>query len=131
VNRIPGHIESIEVNGSLSLVSISVHEDIRLKTIIVETPDSASYLKIGHPINVLCKETEVVIGKGDLSGISLQNRIEGTIDRIELGKLISQIHMSTKVGQITSIIRSLPLSAAMQLHNYHYKKATPLQHSLN
>jgi len=106
VNRIQGHIAQVEVNGSLSLASIAVHEDIKLKTIIVETPETADYLTVGHPITVLFKETEVVIGKGDLSGISLQNRISGIIDSIEQGKLISEIHLNTKVGTITSIISS-------------------------
>lgn len=104
MNRIQGHIIEIEVNGSLSLVTVAVHEKIRIKTIIVETPDTASYLKLEHPIYVLFKETEVVIGTGDLSGISLQNRIEGTIKDIKEGQLISQILLSTEVGDISSII---------------------------
>lgn len=106
MNRIEGHISKIECSGSLSIASISVHEDISLKTIIVETPDTASYLQIGHPITVLFKETEVVIGKGDLFSISLQNRIEGTIDLIDIGKLISQVHLTTKVGKISSVVSS-------------------------
>jgi len=106
VNRIQGHISAIDVNGSLSLVTITANDKTQLKTIIVETPDTASYLQIGHTITVMFKETEVVIGKGELSHISLQNRINGTITTIEHGQLISQIHLNTSCGDITSIISS-------------------------
>ena len=103
MNILTGKITAIEVSGSLSLVTIIV-EDLILKSIVIETPETASYLKEGHPIKLLFKETEVIIGVGDLSNISLQNKITGTTRSIEKGSLISRLVIDTRVGEITSVI---------------------------
>lgn len=104
MNSLRGNIYEIQQNGNLSLVTIKISADLFLKTIIVETPDSASYLSIGHTINVLFKETEVVIGTDKAHKISLQNKIPGVIQEIEKGALLSRVVVDTSVGMIESII---------------------------
>lgn len=104
MNSVEGHISDIQISGGLSLVSVTINAQLTLKTIIIETPDSAPYLKINHPIKVLFKETEVVIGTDERHAISLQNRISGKIKSIEKGKLISRITLNTEVGMITAVI---------------------------
>ncbi len=104
MNSLNGHIVEIEVSGSLSLVSVQIHEELRLKAIIIETPDTAAYLDIGHPIRVLFKETEVVIGNEGDHQISLQNRIPGTVSRIETGRLLSNVFVQTAAGESQAVI---------------------------
>lgn len=104
MNSLKGNIHNIEENGNLSLVTVKISPDILIKTIIVETPNSASYLREKHPINVLFKETEVVIGTDVDHDISLQNRIPGIICDIQKGALLSKIVIKTNVGLIESII---------------------------
>lgn len=103
MNTIVGVIEEIKTRGSLSLVTISA-EEIQLTAIVIDTPETTTYLKIGGPIKAIFKETEVIIAKGDSLEISLQNRIAGTVTKIESGELLSKIVMQTDVGIITSII---------------------------
>ena len=104
MNSLNGHITAIEVHGSLSLVHLKMDDDIFLKTIIVETPETASYLTKGHPIRAIFKETEVVIGTMENHSISLQNRIPGTIKKLERGVLISKITLDSSIGELVSII---------------------------
>lgn len=104
MNSFDGHIVKIEVCDDLSLVSVWVSEEINLHTIVVETPDTADYLRMDNPVKVLFKETEVILGKGNNIPVSLQNRIPGTVKRIEKGTLISRVVVRTQVGEITSII---------------------------
>lgn len=106
MNRLSGHIGNIEVNGGMSLVTIDINHDVQLKTIVIETPETASYLKVGNPITTLFKETEVIINLNDWSQISLQNRIACKIQSIEIGKLISKVIFESSAGTITSIISS-------------------------
>lgn len=127
MNDIQGTITSIEVSGSLSLVTVRVNGNISLKAIIIETPDTAPYLFLGNEINVIFKETEVMIAlKSDIA-ISLQNRIEGTIDGIEKGKLISKVIINTTAGKVVSLISTnainqlnlrarLPVTAMIKLN---------------
>ena len=103
MNILKGKIEAITVNGSLSLVHVKV-KDTRLSAIVIDTPETASYLKIGHSIDVIFKETEVIIGMGVEHQISLQNKLEGTVQSIESGSLLSKLILDTQAGQVTSII---------------------------
>ena len=105
MNTLKGKISNIEVNGSLTLVSVNV-SGILLKSIVIETPETAPYLKVDNTIKVLFKETEVIIGRENISNISLQNRISGTIASIEKGTLVSKLTIKTKVGEIIAIISS-------------------------
>ena len=104
MNRVRGHIADIKVNGSLSLVAVDIDAKVVLKSIVIETPETASYLTIGNKVEVLFKETEVVIGTAVDHAISLQNRIHGTITKIERGELISSVVLDTAVGVLVSVI---------------------------
>ncbi len=74
MNQLSGEIESIETKDSLSLVSVKVGTTI-LSAIVIKTPQTASYLKIGNPIQVIFKATEVTVGSGCVHHISPQNRL--------------------------------------------------------
>ncbi len=103
MNTLKGKIINIEVENQMSLVTIDV-EDTFLRTVILDTPDTASYLNIGQVVNVLFKETEVIIGTSNGSHISLQNRLKCKVLDIEKGKLLSKILLSFNDTEITSII---------------------------
>jgi len=112
MNNLKGHIKDIKVDGSLSIVTVNVN-DIILKTILIETPDTANYLNIGNPINVIFKETEVVIGKGEALNISMQNKLNGIIHNIEQGILLSKLSIKTLAGNVNAIITT---DAVLQLN---------------
>ena len=103
MNILTGQITALEVNGSLTLVTAKV-DNVVFKSIVIETPQSASYLEVGREIKLLFKETEVIIASGTISNISLQNRITGSVSQIEKGTLLSRLTVRTPVGDIVSII---------------------------
>lgn len=111
MNIINGKITGIISSGSLSKVEV-IAAGIQFKTIVIDTPKTAPYLEENNDIQLVFKETEVAIGVGDLSGISLQNRISGTIKKLELNDLQAKITLGTKIGEIKSIITA---DAARQL----------------
>lgn len=111
MNILKGAITTIKVSGNMSLITVNVN-DIFFKTIVIETPATASWLKTGNEINVIFKETEVVIGKGLEHFVSLQNKVPGKIIDIQKGELMSKITVDTTVGNIVAIIS---LDAVMQL----------------
>ena len=93
MNSFPGKITGITTEQNLSLVKIEV-QGVEFKSIVVEKPQSASYLKIGQPVNILFKETEVIIGDASTKYISLQNRILCQILKVNKGKLLSELLLS-------------------------------------
>ena len=104
MNNIQGNISDIQTEGNLSIVSVRTSGDLLLKSIVIENPDSADYLKIGNPIRLIFKETEVVIGMPDQKGLSLQNKIPATIKEIDQGTLLSKLDLDSEVGNLCSII---------------------------
>ena len=104
MNKFSGHIVSVQESGKMSLVTISIKGDQRIKAILLENPETASYLQPNNPIQILFKETEVVIGYDVHHQISLQNRIPGTVSHIEKGELLSKLIVQSEIGEIGSII---------------------------
>lgn len=109
MNKFKGHINQVEVSGRLSIATIDILEDIQLKSIIIETPDTASYLQKGKAVTLLFKETEVVLGLNTKQHISIENKLTCKVSKIERGHLLSKVVLSTKAGIITSIISTQAL----------------------
>jgi molybdopterin-binding protein len=105
MNKLSGKIINIKSDNHLSIIELQVGEDV-LKSIVIETPGTVSFLKKENYVNALFKETEVSIAK-DFSGkISLQNKMECIIRKIKKGKLLSQLSLDYNGNNISSIITS-------------------------
>ena len=104
MNILPGTIRDLQVHGNLTLVKVAV-SDITITSIVIETPETANYLKVGAPVKVMFKETEVIIGKSGV-GISLQNQIPVKVVAIEQGQLLCQLNMQYQEYTLCSIITS-------------------------
>ena len=104
MNRLKGQIEAIKVNGNLSQVSILIGKETLFKSIIIETPETASYLVKDHPVDVIFKETEVILAKGRTENISLINRIHGEIKDLKQGQMLCEVQLATEAGLVTAIV---------------------------
>ncbi len=90
----------------MSLVTVRLTEQLSLRAIVIETPDTAPYLVHGRKIQLMFKETEVVIGTREDLPVSLQNSIKGLLQSVETGTLLSRLQIETEVGPISSVISS-------------------------
>lgn len=104
MNKLEGQITDIKVSGGLSVVTVNLTGGVALRSIIIETPESATYLKNGNPINVIFKETEVILAKGETGHLSLQNRIRGKVHSISNGELLTEVMIECEPGRITAIV---------------------------
>ncbi len=103
MNTLKGHITDLTVDGTLTLVDAAVG-DVHFSAIVIDTPDTAAYLKVGNGVEVVFKETEVIIGLPNVEGISLRNRVPGTIQKLQKGDLLSRLELQTDIGTVSSII---------------------------
>ena len=113
MNILTGTIATVTVQNNLSLIRVDVGS-VPLSAIVIDTPESAPYLAPGRTIQVLFKETEVILGKGTDHRISLQNRLVGSVSAIEQGELLSKLTLETTVGRVVSIITT-PAVRQLQL----------------
>ena len=79
---------------------------MEISAIVIETPESASYLKEGSQISVLFKETEVILSTGPVEQIGIQNRIPGEVRLVETDALLSKVALETPLGELEAIIAS-------------------------
>ncbi|MCK5638350.1 MAG: TOBE domain-containing protein [Flavobacteriaceae bacterium] len=105
MNSLKGKIEAVNVSGDLSIVTVKVN-NTNFSAIVIDTPKTDSYLVKNNPINVIFKETEVIIGVGSVEGISLRNKLFGEVVSIASDNLLSKLVVDTDVGEISSIITS-------------------------
>ena len=103
MNNLQGKIHDIKTSESLSLIYVMVN-NCKITAIVIDTPKTNKLLEKGKNVTVIFKETEVIIGKGHNHEISMQNKFEGFIKHIESKNLLSKVTVSTKVGDIKSII---------------------------
>ncbi len=109
MNTLKGNIKTLNTQGRLTIVTVNV-SGIPLNSIIIENPDTVSYLLPGHPVQVMFKETEVVIGKGKDLPLSLDNRLEGKILEVNQGVLLSSVSMETQAGVIKATLTTEAVS---------------------
>ena len=105
MNKLRGTITAVESADHLSIVDVEVG-GVTLSSIVLETPETTSYLRAGHAIDVVFKESTVSIGK-NLSGLlSQRNRLEARITVVEEGKILTRLvldfHGATVVSLITT-----------------------------
>ncbi len=105
MNALTGKITQISTDGKLSIAHVLVN-DVVMSAIIIDTPETLDYLKLGQEVQVIFKETEVILGIGNQEGISLRNKLPGVINKIQKGVLLSKVVIDTSAGLVTSIITS-------------------------
>ncbi|MFQ5965899.1 MAG: molybdopterin-binding protein [Candidatus Scalinduaceae bacterium] len=103
MNKLKGKIMNIESSEHISIVDIDVEGDL-FSSIIIETPETADYLRIGEEVFMLFKETEVSIGKALSGNLSLRNRLTSKIKTIEKGKVLTKIVLDYSGKDIISVI---------------------------
>lgn len=118
MNTLKGKITQLNSTENLSLVSVSVGAYL-MSAIIIDTPETTDYLKKGAAIELVFKETEVIISTGNGKDISLRNQIPGHIEAIDSGPLLSKVMLKTDVGMVTAVIttnavQSLDLSVGKE-----------------
>ncbi len=103
MNRLKGKIVAIEYNSHMSLVDVAVDGDVFTATLL-ETPETAGYLKVGNAVALLFKETEVSLAKDLVGLISLRNRFQATVCGIERGSILSAVRLDYHGLPLTSIV---------------------------
>ncbi len=103
LNTFQGRITQVQTEGSLSLVDVQVG-DLSFTSIVIETPESAPYLKQGSSIEVMFKETEVSISRPVETRVSLQNKLLCRVLEVRKGKLLATVTLQHPIGIIESVI---------------------------
>ncbi len=104
MNRITGIISKIESDSFLSI--ITVETDIgEFSVVLLETPNTADYMREGKKVNLLFKETEVEIFKNcSFLKNTFLNMFDADLVCIENGKILSKLTLRSGNNTFFSII---------------------------
>ena len=103
MNRLSGTVAAVESSAAMSLVEVDVEGDI-FSSLVLETSRTNPDLVPGRRIGIFFKETEVSIAKNLSGQISLRNRMNAVVKKIEPGKILTKIFLDYKGNEIISII---------------------------
>lgn len=112
MNIVNGIISEIQSHEGISLVKVQSDNTV-FSSIVLDTAETASYLKIDNSVKIIFKETEVIISKDSNPNISIQNQLLCQIQSIKKGILLAEI--SSLFGEI--IIKSIITTNACQKLN--------------
>lgn len=104
MNRLGGKIEQIRVSGHLSQVTVMLPGGTPLQAIVIDTPESATYLACQGQIGILFKETEVLLSRSDGASTSVENRLKGRVYYLESGELLTRVALESDEGPITAVV---------------------------
>lgn len=102
MNAFQGTITSIAGSDTISLVKVLV-KDTPVSALFIKNSDYALFTE-GEQVRVIFKETEVILAKGDVSAISLQNKFSGKVTAVETSNVLSKVQIDSNIGPIQSII---------------------------
>jgi molybdopterin-binding protein len=103
MNQLAGIITNIETSEGISLVSLDVN-GIPCASLVIDTPETAPYLRTGKLVSVIFKETELAIGKNLAGGLSILNRFTVTIQALQSGKVLTKVDLDCRGAALTAII---------------------------
>jgi len=111
MNQFTGKISEVLVDGQLSLVRVAV-QNVQLQVALIDNPEQSSYLKRDVQVEVLFKETEVILARPFEGLVSLENRIAAKVMSLNFEKLFCRVSMHSDLGYLNAIITT---SAAKSL----------------
>ncbi|WP_029522028.1 TOBE domain-containing protein [Persephonella sp. KM09-Lau-8] len=112
MNKILGKIVEISSSENISLIAVDTGSRV-LHSLVVETPETAKYLKIGEKIYLIIKETEVALAREIQNcQTSFLNQINCIVEKIISGKVLSKIVLNCETCQLKAI---LPTEAIKQM----------------
>lgn len=103
MNKLPGIIANIQQSGAILLVDIKVADRL-FSALLIESANQPEWVKIGETIDIVFKETEVSLAKNLSGQISLRNRMQCVVLKIDRGELLSRVFLKFQEYTLSSAI---------------------------
>lgn len=103
MNKLPGIITNIQQSGAILLVDIKVADRL-FSALLIESANQPEWVKIGETIDIVFKETEVSLAKNLSGQISLRNRMQCVVLKIDRGELLSRVFLKFQDYTLSSAI---------------------------
>lgn len=103
MNKLPGTITNIQQSGAILLVDANVNGH-GFSALLIESASQPEWLQIENTVDLVFKETEVSLAKNLSGQISLRNRIQCVVLKIDRGELLSRVFLKFQEYTLSSAI---------------------------
>ncbi|WP_326573321.1 TOBE domain-containing protein [Streptomyces sp. NBC_00481] len=103
-NQIPGTITSVTPGEAMATVKVRLDGGQALTSAITLDAVEELGLAAGSAVNALVKSTEVSLANGAVEGLSIRNRLPGTVSDIATGAAMASVKVTVEGGELTAVI---------------------------
>ncbi|MEU9008666.1 TOBE domain-containing protein [Streptomyces sp. NPDC048479] len=103
-NQIPGTVVSVTPGEVMATVKVRLYGGQEITAAITLEAVKELGLAAGSSVRTLIKSTEVALATGAIEGLSIRNRIPGTITEVTTGGAMAGVKVTVAGGELTAAI---------------------------
>lgn len=103
-NQLPGTVTGVTPGEAMATVRVRLTGGQDLTAAITREAADDLGLSAGAAVRALVKSTEVSLATGRTDGLSIRNRLPGTVTRLALGEAMAAVHITMDDTELTAVI---------------------------
>lgn len=103
-NRLPGTVASVTPGEVMATVKVRLDAGQEITAAVTLEAVRELGLASGSAVQALVKATEVSLATGPVEGLSIRNRLPGTVTEVTSGGAMAQVKVRVAGGELTSAI---------------------------
>ncbi|MGW3935860.1 TOBE domain-containing protein [Streptomyces phaeochromogenes] len=103
-NQLPGTVTAVTPGEAMATVKVRLDGGQELTAAITLEAVEELGLAEGSAVRALVKSTEISLSTGPVDGLSIRNRLPGTVTGIATGGAMASVKVSVDGGNLTSAI---------------------------
>ncbi|MER5942361.1 TOBE domain-containing protein [Streptomyces sp. NPDC001928] len=103
-NQIPGTVTSVTPGEAMATVKVRLAGGQDVTAAITADAVKDLGLAQGSAVHALVKATEVALATGPVEGLSIRNRLSGTVREVATGAAMASVRVSVDGGEMTAAI---------------------------
>ncbi|MFI9270715.1 molybdopterin-binding protein [Kitasatospora sp. NPDC052896] len=103
-NQLSGTVLSVTEGAVMATVRVRTASGRELTSAVTTDAVAELELTVGAPVTLLVKSTEVSLATGSVDGLSIRNRIPGTVSRVTTGGAMATVKVTVEDGELTAAV---------------------------
>ena len=103
-NRLPGTVTAVTAGGAMTAVKARLDGGQEITSVVTGEAVRELGLAEGTAITVLVKSTEVALATGAPTGLSIRNRLPGSVLGITRGAAMATVTVAVGGGELTAAV---------------------------
>ncbi|MFH9733458.1 molybdopterin-binding protein [Streptomyces sp. NPDC017260] len=103
-NQLPGTVTAVTPGEAMATVRVRLSGGQDLTAAITRDAADDLGLSAGTAVRALVKSTEVSVATGRVEGLSIRNRLPGTVTALATGDAMASVRIAVKGAELTAAI---------------------------